>query len=527
MPASVAKLLHARLGLCELVRVEGTDWIVKPTSGGVHYRVPPEKRSQFQPVREAPRPAPQPSFERIPSPKSLAGRNARRMIESLRIGLPTLNGSTRHLAVGFHETDKLINWFLKDVDQEGGSAMTLQGAYGQGKTFALTLLEEMAREAGFITACTEIDATENRLNKPHHIYRDLMRSLRLPDVPGQGARILAQKTHALLQHKCPGDGYERKRWLEAQVGCFPLSWLLSDPRLPDKPALVGLLEGDPNYPVHLARNHHACPAIARMWPAFTAGTQGDFASFVLSGVGRLARVLGYKGFVVIMDEMEKWHELNWAEQSRAGNLLGGLIWGATADEGHRGMDDHPGILSHSGRCGGYPFTTERQCHVGLAIAMTPRRDDDSPEKIWSFYGPVRVGNVPALSEDLLFEYCRRVVPFFATAFGVQPPQEEELKFIAGEAVEIWRKHGDLNTRSGVQAAIAAFDHWRDRQCLRFIITDPSGKYYWAGPGMRPFAGELPATAPHWPTMAEAETAALALRKSIGLQTVVAPVYKPK
>src|SRR6516162_6600325 len=122
MAAAVAKLLHARLGLCELVRVEGTDWIVKPTSSRVHYRVPPEKRSQFQPVREAPQPAPQPSFERIPSPKSPAGRNARRMIESLRIGLPCLDGSTRRLAVGFHEMEKLINGFLKDVDQEGGGA---------------------------------------------------------------------------------------------------------------------------------------------------------------------------------------------------------------------------------------------------------------------------------------------------------------------------------------------------------------------------------------------------------------------
>jgi hypothetical protein len=383
------------------------------------------------------------------------------MIESLRIGLPSLDGSTRKLAVGFKETGKLINRFLKDIDSEGGGAMTLKGAYGQGKTFALTLLEELAGEAGFLTARTEIDATENRLNKPHHIFRDLMRNLRFPDVPGRGARTLAQKAHGLLQHKCPGDVYQRKLWLEEQLGCFPLAWLLSDPRLPDKSELIGLLEGDPNYPVHLARDRHAFPASACTWPAFTAGTQGDFASFVLSGVGRLARLLGYKGLVLIMDEMEKWYELNWAEQSRAGNLLGGLIWGARADEGHRGMTDEPIILKHSGRCGGYHFTTERRCHLGLAIAMTPRDEDDS-DRIWSSYGPILVGDVPYLSERSLFEYCRRVVPIFSGAFGIEHPQEEELKFIAAEAVEIWRTHGDLNTRHGVQAAIAAFDNWRDR-----------------------------------------------------------------
>jgi len=461
MPAAVAKLLHARLGLCELVRVEGTDWIVESKSNHVHYRVPSEKRSQFQVVREPTVPTPKPAFESIPSPKSADARNARRVIESLRIGLPSFDGNTRHLAVGFRETEKLINRFLKDVDEEGGGAMTLKGAYGQGKTFALTLLDELARESGYVTARTEIDASENRLNKPHHIYHDLMRNLRLPEMQGQGARCLARKVQELLQQQCPGNCYERKRWLEEQIGCFPLAWLLSDPQLLDKPSLIGLLEGDPNFPVGRVRNGHSFSPMPRCWPAFSAGTQGDFASFVLSGIGRLARLLGYRGLVLIMDEMEKWYELNWAEQSRAGNLLGGLVWAATADEGRRGMYDQPIILHHSGRCGGYPFTTERRCHVGLAIAMTPRDEDDS-DRIWSLYGPILLGNVPSLSEGFLFEYCRLVVPLFARAYGVQPPKEEELKFIGAEAVEIWRKHGDLNTRSGVQAAITAFDHWRDR-----------------------------------------------------------------
>jgi hypothetical protein len=92
--------------------------------------------------------------------------------------------------------------------------------------------------------------------------------------------------------------------------------------------------------------------------------------------------------------------------------------------------------------------------------MTPR-NENVPPSIWSRYGSIRVGEVPALDGGLLVEYCHRVVPLFARAFGVQPPQERELKIIAAQAVKIWRRHGDLDTRSGVQAAIAAFDHWRD------------------------------------------------------------------
>jgi hypothetical protein len=455
-----AKLLHERLGLCELLRVEGTDWIVE-AAGGVRYRIPPDKRSQFQVIQESTQQPPKPVGPATPLPIANPGRHARRIIESLRIGLPSLDGHTRQLAVGFQETNRFIKGFLEDISEDGGGAMTLKGAYGQGKTFALTMLEEVAHEGGFITARTEIDATENCLNKPHHIYHDLMRNLRIPGFGGQGARLIAQKVVAHLQQHCPGTVYQRKQWLEAHIGCPPLAWLLSDPQLTAKPELIGLLGADPNYPIGRARGRHAMTPVPRTWPAFTAGTQGDFASFILSGIGRVARMLGYKGFVIIMDEMEKWHELNWAQQSQAGNLLGGLIWGATAEEGDRGMHDQPDCIDHSNRCGGYPFTTERRCHTGIAIAMTPREYDVS-DQLWSKYGPILQADVPTLSEKKLLEYCGRVVPLFAEAFGVGEPKPDELKHIAAEALGIWRTHGELNTRYGVQAAIAAFDHWRDR-----------------------------------------------------------------
>lgn len=455
------KLLHERLGLCELLRIEGTDWIVE-AAGGIRFRIPPDKRSQFQVVQVAVQQPPKSLVPSTPAPPiAHPGRHARRVIESLRIGLPSLDGHTRKLAVGFQDINRFIKGFLKNISEDGGAAMTLKGAYGQGKTFALTMLEEVAHECGFITARTEIDATENCLNKPHHIYHDLMRNLKIPGFSGQGVRQIAQKVTAHLQQHCPGNVLQRMQWLESHIGCYPLAWLLSDPQLTAKPELIGLLGADPNYPIGRARGRHALTPVPRTWPAFTAGTQGDFASFLLSGIGRVSRMLGYKGFIIIMDEMEKWHELNWAQQSQAGNLLGGLIWGATAEEGGREMYDQPDCIAHSHRCGGYPFTTERRCHTGIAIAMTPREYDVS-DQLWSKYGPILQADVPTLSEMKLFQYCKCVVPLFAEAYGVDEPHPDELKDIASEALGLWRTHGELNTRYGVQAAIAAFDNWRDR-----------------------------------------------------------------
>ena len=451
----VTQLRHSQWGPCQLVRVEATDWIVRVESTGVLYRVRSEARSQFEVVRNTPTPdvAARSPIEFV-IPTSAAARNARRAIESMRVGLPSLDGSTRQLATGFNETESLIRRFLRDIDSDGGGAMVLKGAYGQGKTFALTVLQEIALECGFVATRMEIDATENRLNKPHHIFRNLMRNVQVPGVAGPGVRELVSKTVELLAKECPGDAFKRQQWLNEQLGCFSLGWLLSDPEIQRKPHLLGILECDPNYPAAWARMYHRNPPMARTWPAFSAGTQGDFASFILSGVGRLVRLLGFRGFIIILDEMEKWHELNWADQCRAGNLLGGLIWGATAEEGQRGRKDHPRILEHSQRCGGYPFTTEQRTHVGVAIAMTPRGEAADPEGIWCQYGTILIGHVPKFNNEELVAYSRAVVPLFAKAFGVAGPNGAGTEANSRRGTLNWRRHGDLMTRSGVQAVIA-------------------------------------------------------------------------
>jgi hypothetical protein len=363
--------------------------------------------------------------------------------------------------VGFEETKRFIRRFFGDVAQDGGGAMTLRGSYGQGKTFALKMLEDLALENGFLTARTEIDATENCLNKPHHIYHDLMRTLRIPKTHGQGAGILAEKVVRHLNSECGSDPSRRSLYLESRINTYPLDWLLSDPDLLEKPELVGLLGADPQYPVTRARSAHCFRADSSVWPAFTAGTQGDFASFLLSGIGRIAKMLGHQGLILVLDEMEKWHELNWSQQIQAGNLLGGLIWAATAETGNRTPDEQPSFLCHSGRGGGFQFTTIDRCHLGIAIAMTPRDDFDDAE-VWSHFGPVLYAEVPTLNTQKLREYCERVVPLIAEAYGLREPTTEELHEIAEEAIMIWRTHEEMNTRYGVQAAIAAFDNWRDR-----------------------------------------------------------------
>jgi hypothetical protein len=342
----------------------------------------------------------------------------------------------------------------------------IRGAYGQGKSFSLRLLEEAALATGFLVARTEIDACENQLNKPHKVYQELMRNLRVPERPEGGAAAIAclMASHHVARREQDISASQMRRWLEQQIDCKPLSWLLSDSGLPKKEALLGLLAGDPNVRVQDARRVHILPGLAQDWPNFTAGTQGDFACYLLSGLGKFARLSGFQGLVVILDEMEKWQDLNWRAQCQAGNLIGGLIWAATASAGNRHRhsywrpnERYPERLTHSLRSGGYPFTTEPPCHLGLVIAMTPRFNDEGPEELWREFGPLEILDLRSFRPADVRAYVERAVQLYQQAYDIPPPDVTEL---GKRAVAAWAEAGDGSTRSAVKSVVQVLDDWR-------------------------------------------------------------------
>ncbi len=619
------KFQHDRFGECELVRIEGVDWIVRSCDSGQLYRVPLSRRHDFVPIdasrstssvssesslqldnrqetssvaskdgegvsqllralrngnrpsemllRDAvkrhptvpPRsnlavampeslididvpfspiahPTPPPASEEVPSPtdsldiesptialpviaeptstsatdgvQASDRRRLRRVFEALRNGLSPIHADSRPFAVGIEVVQRKVENLLADVAEEGGRAVVLRGAYGQGKTFCLQLLKQLALESGYLVATTEIDAFENQLDKPPFVYRSLMQNLTFPDGGIGGPSGLAQRTRAkvrqtlvsqidelasrvvrpwpfllrqrsvddpggrnfaiearrLLKDSYDGEGFafaegvanEARRMLRKEVQCGPLAWLLSGLISKEIPELVGLLGCDPSSSASRAGRLHILGRQPRDWPTFSAGTQGDFGSHVLSGIGRLARFLGYRGLILILDEMEKWQDLDWHAQSRAGNLLGGLIWSAGAESGNRQCKNfqrcaHTRSLTHSARCGGYPFSTEDRCYLGVAIAMTPR-GDAGPEHQWSDYGLLEFADLPDFTPRLLETYIQKVFPSYCRAYEIQTEMPRE---IIVRSVRKWGELGDGSTRTAIQSVMSTLDEWRE------------------------------------------------------------------
>lgn len=574
------QFFHMRFGLCELVRVEGVDWIVRALTTQLVYRVPPSRRIDFKlvadssddvaieeptingsssamntsdafssdgvrrllsairpPTKSVSRRGPvndrevdplkgQPPLptsdgharenrqsnrtaspnppeklvseglqtvdsqtpqndQKVPIHFGLSQefptdqRRLRRIFESLRNGLSPIQTELRPFAVGVDVIQQKATHLLDDVMNEGGRTVVFRGGYGHGKTFCLQLLRQMALDAGFAVMSSEINAYETPLDKPHRVYHSLMQSLSFPDDSDGGALGLALKTRkeilSRLGSGTSGHFYSlaANRILLSELQCKPLAWILSDPNLPEKSDLLGLLASEPGASVSKGRRTHMTPASTGDWPSFNAGTQGDFASYLLSGIGRLTRFLRFNGLILILDEMEKWQDLNWQAQTRAGNLLGGLIWGSSAEEGSRwcwtdrldsrwrddGDCDHVDILEHSRRCGGYPFTTAKRCSLGLAIAMTPR-GDEGPEATWSNYGLLEIVDLPAFSREHLHAYMRRIFPAYLAAYALTGELTSEM---LNQAVAAWYGRGDVSTRTAIQATLSVLDAWKDTQ----------------------------------------------------------------
>lgn len=411
-------------------------------------------------------------------PTDPESRRLRQAFESLRTGLSPVTAVLRPLAVGADVIERHAADFFERID-DGGASVVFRGGYGLGKTFNLQLLRELALEQNFCVMLTEIDSNRNQLQKPDSVIRSLMQSLRFPDHEESGPEELVRQVHELLSEQFKHEQFREvspHQWpwglarlqhehLMQELECVPLSWLFADPMLPDKEQLVDLLACDPQEPVQKTRERHALWffPVRMQWPAFNARTQGDFGSYLLSGMGKLCRLLGYRGLIVLLDEMEKWENLNWKDQSRAGNLLGGLLWAASAQDGDRDCSEdrisctHATELEHSARGGGHPFTTLSSCHLGVGIALTPR-GDEGPEADWAVYGEFETIDLPEFTSAGLQEYFHKIYPLYCRGYGLNEGNPAEL---VRQALNTWLRNPDRSTRMGVRAVMSVLDAWRE------------------------------------------------------------------
>ncbi len=221
---------------------------------------------------------------------------AHAILASLRLGCVPERGASRY-AVGV----KRLRKSFREWTERLPAFRVVEGDYGTGKTLSLRCFAEWALDYGFLVAFVSLDPSTARW--PRWIWRELVASLHIPGEPEGGLlTFLAQVAerapelfdphHALYSHQLSPIAF-----LTTCSEVAPTDWL----------AVRSLLFAEGG-----ADRQEVAPVLHRAgWRQHVpykfprARTVGHLLSHYCSTLASWSQVVGYRGFVLLLDECDR------------------------------------------------------------------------------------------------------------------------------------------------------------------------------------------------------------------------------
>ncbi len=232
--------------------------------------------------------------------------NNRRALEALRNGVP--NGEAVDvLGCNQPEVERVFNDMLTRLSREGdvpdgGQGMLVAGDFGSGKSHLLGYLERKALSQNFVCSRVVI-SKETPLFDMDKVYRAVVENGKVPGVTGQMVEEIAQKLESGSHSYNEFSGWANRndnglhRILPASLLVHErdndpellnrINWFWSGERIDLKPVRDGLRH------VGQLQNYPFRAPVAREMPP-------QKLRFVLE----LIKATGYKGWVILLDEIE-------------------------------------------------------------------------------------------------------------------------------------------------------------------------------------------------------------------------------
>ena len=235
----------------------------------------------------------------IPVPEESKELQARRIIESLRLGIvPQQN--VEDFTVGRDNEIDRIKEYLNDTRQHG---MLLVGDYGSGKTHLIQYAINRALHDGLAVARVSVDSRENPFHKPKRVYSELIRNFAYPS-----RRTSRVENFRMFLEEANSQG--------AFVGHEYLGMLdnLSDPSLLD---WIQARESIPR-PVSMQfAQGYGTNEYGYLPPLYDYSNTANIYCNLLSGLGWICRTkLDLKGLLLVFDESESFERGFYGYQNR-------------------------------------------------------------------------------------------------------------------------------------------------------------------------------------------------------------------
>lgn len=237
------------------------------------------------------------------------------IIDALRRGTVPRNGLDA-FAVGIDRFEATLDDELSAAGTGRGVFKAVRGEYGSGKTFFGRWLQERARADGFASSEVQISETETPLHRMETIYRRLIERIATADA-GEGAfRGIIDGWFYVLEQDVLADGQidpNDEQRLMAATGALMEQRLANINKV--APAFSAALRA---YREAVARGDIALAEGLVSWVSGqpnvaaqikrAAGVKGDIdhfgASSFIAGVLAILRDSGYKGLMLVIDEVE-------------------------------------------------------------------------------------------------------------------------------------------------------------------------------------------------------------------------------
>ncbi|MFO7638015.1 MAG: BREX system ATP-binding domain-containing protein [bacterium] len=228
-----------------------------------------------------------------PRVSSVTRIQARRMLEAFRLGIVPVQ-DIETFTFGREREVRVVEAMLSGLAQGTGDVCLVEGEYGTGKTHLLEHIHHRALKEGFCATICRLDPLEVTPHRPKRVYREAISNLRyLRDGRECGYRDLLREAikFDLGDHVFFGPVLAKLERLDAGKLESEVFWQWIEGESTKEYATD-------TTSLNRVRGGQRIPAL------YDFSTAADFYCNIFSALSWIARQLGLKGLVLLLDEAE-------------------------------------------------------------------------------------------------------------------------------------------------------------------------------------------------------------------------------
>jgi hypothetical protein len=370
---------------------------------------------------------------------------ARQTLEALRLGIVPIKDAET-FTIGLEAEKVTLDRALSRSREQGGDVLAVIGDYGYGKSHFIEIATERALRENFLVARASLDLQEVPPSKAHKIYEALVTSIIYPDSNQRGLAPLLEK--ALSQPSSLNSFLEQ---CPIEPKACPLSGALI--ALQDCPSqsaadeIVAWLSGQSKAQNEMKLCFKKPPRL------YTNGENSRQYTYLLTTISSLAKLVGYSGLAVFIDESEHYSLLTTAQRQRAdsffkANIVAALGLSNGRIDG-REIPEHPRVS--------YPISYASDSHFFFLFALT-ESNDRMPIGTW--LTPVQHVRLDSrFIEKDIAEFSKTLLRYHALAFNYIPSRERYEDLIGQIPSFLSRSLSQhrINLRELIRVAVSIFD----------------------------------------------------------------------